>query len=95
MANFDETSGVVVCDCDFGRWWQTITDVNIEITKFDIAQRLTSKLCKCTITPKSINVKIDNKTIFEGELYGSVIADDSLWTIGKKKPVTPIPKSKS
>ncbi|WAQ98832.1 NUDC2-like protein [Mya arenaria] len=31
MSHFDETSGVIVCGTEWGRWWQTLEEVHVEV----------------------------------------------------------------
>ena len=62
MAHFDETSGVVSCKTDWGRWWQTMEDVCIEV---DLEEGTTAKFVQCQIKTKSIKVVVKGQTIIQ------------------------------
>ena len=62
MAHFDESSGVVSCKTNWGRWWQTMEDVCIEV---DLEEGTTSKLVQCQIKPKCIKVVVKGQIIIE------------------------------
>lgn len=62
MAHFDETSGVVPCETPFGRWWQTMEEVNIEIKS---TEPLSIKEVKCNIKSGSIECTIRGERILE------------------------------
>ena len=54
VSHFDEKSGIVPCETDWGRWWQNVDEVHVEITSFtglkakDIAICITPSSIKCT-----------------------------------------------
>lgn len=58
---FDERSGIVPCNTDWGRWWQTVDEVHIEVK---LSNRIKSKDTKVIITNQSITVKILEKILF-------------------------------
>lgn len=82
MANFDEKSGIIPCTTPWGKWWQTIEEVFIEVS---VADGTKTKEISIDINPKSIKVVVKGKELFSGNLFGTVHADEALWTLEDKK----------
>lgn len=82
--NFDERSGIVPCSTAWGRWWQTVAEVHVEV---NVPEGTKSKLIKVTVKPSHIKVVVLDEIIFEGPLFGVVRSDDSIWTLEDKKIV--------
>ncbi|XP_045203815.1 nudC domain-containing protein 2-like isoform X2 [Mercenaria mercenaria] len=82
MSNFDERSGVAACTTAWGRWYQTMEEVFIEV---NLEEGTSGRQVKVNITPKRLQVLVKGETIIEGELASSVKSDDSVWTIEDKK----------
>lgn len=59
---FDEKSGVVVCNTPWGRWWQTVQEVNIEV---DLPVGTRSKEITVSLKPTEIKCIVKNEVIFE------------------------------
>jgi len=82
ISHFAEKSGIVQCNTPWGRWWQTVYEVFIEVnlpegsTKTDVDVR---------IRPKFLEIIIKNQSIIKGDLYQPVIADETVWTIEERK----------
>ncbi|XP_005104541.1 nudC domain-containing protein 2 [Aplysia californica] len=84
MTHFDERSGVIPCKTEWGFWWQTMEEVFIEVASNQI---LNAKEVKCNIKPRAISLSIQGATVFQGDLYEPVHADDAVWTLEDKKMV--------
>ncbi|XP_045599088.1 nudC domain-containing protein 2 isoform X2 [Procambarus clarkii] len=80
--NFDERSGIVPCKVPWGRWWQTVAEVHTEV---DIPVGTKSKSIQVVVKPSHIKVVVLDKVIFEGQLFGVVRADETVWTLEDKK----------
>ncbi len=80
MSNFDEKSGVVYCKTPWGQWGQTIEEVFIEVDVTEANVR--AKEISCDIKPTSITVAIRGTVKFKGNLAGTVVRDESVWTLG-------------
>ena len=66
MAHFDDTSGVVSCNTDWGRWWQTMEDVCIEV---NLEEGTTARLVQCQIKPKTIKVVVKGNPVIEVHIF--------------------------
>lgn len=84
MGNFDEKSGVIYCNTDWGRWYQTIDEVVLEI---DCPQPTRGKEVFIDIKPKHLCCLIKGKLVLEGELCHSVVVDESIWSVEDRKLV--------
>ena len=62
MAHFDDTSGVVSRGTNWGRWWQTMDDVCMEL---DLEEGTPAKLVHCEIKPKHIKVVVKGQCLVE------------------------------
>lgn len=82
MSDFDERSGIVACETEWGRWWQTMDDVTVEI---DVLSGTKAKDIKCTIRPTWISVSVSGNIVFEGDLAKPIQPDDSVWTLEDKR----------
>ena len=80
MSNFDEKSGVVYCKTPWGQWGQTIEEVFIEIDVPEAGVR--GKDISCDIKTTSIAVSIRGNVKLKGTLSGTVVRDESVWTLG-------------
>ncbi|XP_052797031.1 nudC domain-containing protein 2-like isoform X2 [Mya arenaria] len=81
MSHFDETSGVIVCGTEWGRWWQTLEEVHVEV---DLPEGTKASMLRCTITNKTLNVLVRGEVKIKGNFPCLVKADDSVWTIDRK-----------
>jgi hypothetical protein len=61
MANFDEKSGVIPCNTPWGKWWQTIEDIFIEVL---VIEGTKSGEISIDIKHKSIKVVVKGKEVF-------------------------------
>lgn len=58
---FDEKSGIVPCNTEWGRWWQTVDELHIEVK---LSDSIKAKDVKLNITNSSISCQILGKTLF-------------------------------
>ncbi|XP_065203774.1 nudC domain-containing protein 2-like [Planococcus citri] len=78
VSHFDEKSGVVPCGTEWGRWWQNVDEVHVEIISF---KNLKAKDVSIKITPSTIKCSYLGEIILEGKLFRPVHADEAVWTI--------------
>lgn len=62
LSYFDEASGIVPCETNWGRWWQTVHTVFIDV---NLPEPLSKRDVSITIKPSSISVCLQNKIIIE------------------------------
>lgn len=67
---------------DWGRWSQTVSDVNIEV---DLQQGTKGREVKVDIRPSRISCTVRGSIVFQGKLFEKVIEDDSTWTLEDAK----------
>lgn len=60
MSHFDERSGIVAVDTPWGKWWQTISEVYIEIK---VKEGTRGKDVKINFTPSKLLVIVNGETI--------------------------------
>ena len=65
MTDFDERSGIVPCQTPWGKWWQTIDDVFMEIPVPDGTK---SKEIKVEFKPKYLKVVISGAILIDVSL---------------------------
>ncbi|XP_071452837.1 nudC domain-containing protein 2-like isoform X2 [Hetaerina americana] len=78
LSHFDERSGIVPCATPWGRWWQTVQEVNIEV---NIPNGTKSKEIKVKLSSNEIECLVMNQLVFKGKLFGVVRSDEMIWTI--------------
>ncbi|VDP23146.1 unnamed protein product [Soboliphyme baturini] len=78
MSNFDDIAGQAACKTPWGRWWQTIEEVFIEI---ELKEKTRGKDIAANISPMTIEFQFHDSTLLQGELSDKVIASESTWTI--------------
>lgn len=76
--HFDEKSGVVPSKTPWGSWAQTIDEVFIEV---HVPKGTKGREIICEIRPKSIKFILKGKEVFKGDLFGTVLADESTWVL--------------
>ncbi|XP_023344795.1 nudC domain-containing protein 2 [Eurytemora carolleeae] len=82
MASFEERSGIVSCTTDWGRWYQTVTDVTIEVI---LEQGTTGREVKVDLSPSRISCSVKGNIIFQGIFFDKIVEDESTWTIEDRK----------
>ncbi|XP_050416535.1 nudC domain-containing protein 2 [Patella vulgata] len=78
MTDFDERSGAVVVKTDWGQWFQSMEDLNIEI---NVPPNTKAKDIKCDIGNKHLSVDVHGNTIINGDLTEPIHTDDAVWTL--------------
>lgn len=62
MSHFDEISGIVACPTEWGRWWQTLEEVYVEI---NTGIEISAKKIECVIRTKHLRVAINGKVLID------------------------------
>jgi hypothetical protein len=62
LSHFDEKSGVVSFGTEWGRWWQNVHEVHIEV---NIPKNTKAKEVSVKVCPSEINCIVCNKTVFK------------------------------
>jgi len=75
---FDEKSGIIPCNTEWGRWWQTVDELHIEVT---LPVNTKSKDVEVRVTNSNVTCRVLGKTVFSGNLFRKVHADETVWTI--------------
>lgn len=66
MSNFDESSGEISCKTEFGRWYQTVGEIFVEVF---LPEKIASgKEINCVIKSSHLSLKVKNEKIFDGDL---------------------------
>ena len=81
-SHFDEKSGIVECKTEWGRWYQTVAEVVVEV---DLEPGTRGKDVDVTIQPNKLTCAVRQKEIFAGVPFDTVSEDDSIWTIEDRK----------
>jgi len=78
MANFEEKAGVNMHMAGEHQWCQTVDEVTVFI---EVDDHVRSRNINLSIKPKHLSVTINNHSVLDGELSGSVKPNESTWTI--------------
>ncbi|EGD81934.1 NudC domain-containing protein 2 [Salpingoeca rosetta] len=95
MSDFAERAGSVASSTPWGRWQQTIDEVEIVVDvpkgtrgrDVQVNFVTVATACHCGLLalvdmkPASIGVAVNKNPVMQGELLHSVIVDESTWTI--------------
>lgn len=79
---FDEKSGIVSSPTPWGKWSQTVEDVNIEI---NLEQGTKGKEVSVKLTTTSLDCSVRGNQIIKGNLCHRINTDESTWTIEDRK----------
>lgn len=60
--NFDERSGIIACVTPWGKWWQTVNEINIEV---EVPKGTKAKAIKISLKPRYISLLVSDQLIFE------------------------------
>ena len=60
--HFEEKSGIVHCQTEWGRWYQTVAEVVVEV---DLEEGTKGKEVKVDMAPNKLRVEVRGKVIFE------------------------------
>lgn len=78
MVDFEERSGIVSQETPWGRWYQSVTDVTVEV---NLTSGTRGREVQVDIQPSTIHCSVRGSQIFQGGLCETVLADESTWTI--------------
>jgi len=81
-SHFDEKSGVVACKTSWGKWYQTVDEVVLEI---DCEQGTRGKEIGIKIQSTNLSCTVKGKQLFDGKLLNCVIVDESTWSLEDRK----------
>lgn len=62
LSHFDERSGIVAAETPWGRWWQTVSEVFVEI---NIPPGTPGRDCKITIKPNYLECHVKDKELIK------------------------------
>lgn len=62
MSNFDERSGVAACVTEWGRWYQTMDEVYVEV---NLKEGTSGKQVKVNISPRQLHVIVTGETVLQ------------------------------
>jgi len=65
LSHFDEKSGVVSFNTEWGHWWQTVHEVHIEV---NLPKNTKAKDVSVKVCPNEINCIISKETVFKVQL---------------------------
>ena len=82
VSHFDEKSGIISAKTPWGRWYQTVAEVTIEV---EVENGTRGKDVKIDIKPSRISCFVKDKEIFKGKPFDVVVEDESTWTIEDRK----------
>ncbi|KAM8973173.1 nudC domain-containing protein 2 [Pelodytes ibericus] len=80
--DFDERSGIVPCLTPWGRWYQTMEDVFIEV---QVPSGTQAKQIQCKLGSRDITLVVQGKDVLKGKLFDSTISDEGTWTLEDRK----------
>ena len=74
-SHFDEKAGVAVCRTPWGRWYQTVGEVVVEV---DLEKGTRAKECWVTILPNQLTCTVRQKELFNvSKLYYFILKEDA------------------
>ncbi|KAJ9600785.1 hypothetical protein L9F63_001065 [Diploptera punctata] len=78
LSHFDEKSGFISFSTEWGRWWQTVHEVHIEV---NLPENTKAKNVSLKVTPREIDCVVHKNVIFKGRLFSTVHPNETVWTI--------------
>ncbi|NWR70821.1 NUDC2 protein, partial [Centropus unirufus] len=81
-APFEERSGLVPCATPWGRWYQTLEEVFIEV---QVPPGTRAKDVCCSLQSRRIALSVRGREVLQGKLFDSTITDEGTWTLEDKK----------
>uniref|UniRef100_A0A0B8RXY9 NudC domain-containing protein 2 n=1 Tax=Philothamnus irregularis TaxID=1899461 RepID=A0A0B8RXY9_9SAUR len=81
-APFEERSGLVSCATPWGRWYQTMEEVFVEV---NVPQGTRARDVECSLKSRHLALTVAGKEVFKGNLFDSTIADEATWTLEDQK----------
>ncbi|XP_016850529.1 nudC domain-containing protein 2 isoform X2 [Anolis carolinensis] len=85
-APFEERSGLVPCATPWGRWYQTMEEVFVEV---DVPQGTRAKEVQCSLQSRCLSLSVAGKEVLKGKLFDSTIADEATWTLENEYAADP------
>ncbi|NWX45470.1 NUDC2 protein, partial [Steatornis caripensis] len=80
--SFEERSGVVSCGTPWGRWYQTLEEVFIEV---QVPPGTRAKDVRCSLQSRHIALSVRGRDVLQGKLFDSTITDEGTWTLEDRK----------
>ncbi|XP_026552117.1 nudC domain-containing protein 2 [Pseudonaja textilis] len=81
-APFEERSGLVPCATPWGRWYQTMEEVFVEV---NVPQGTRARDVECSLKSRHLALTVAGKEVLKGNLFDSTIADEATWTLEDQK----------
>ncbi|NXR14711.1 NUDC2 protein, partial [Semnornis frantzii] len=81
-APFEERSGVVPCETPWGRWYQTLEEVFIEVR---VPPGTRAKDVSCSLQSRHIALSVRGQGVLQGKLFDSTVTDEGTWTLEDRK----------
>ncbi|XP_033923098.1 nudC domain-containing protein 2 [Melopsittacus undulatus] len=81
-APFEERSGVVPCGTPWGRWYQTLEEVFIEV---QVPPGTRAKDICCSLQSQHIALSVRGQDVLQGKLFDSTVTDEGTWTLEDRK----------
>ncbi|XP_028906865.1 nudC domain-containing protein 2 [Ornithorhynchus anatinus] len=82
--SFEERSGVVWCGTPWGRWYQTLDEVVVEVR---VPPGTRAQDIRCGLHSRHLALRLNGRHILQGKLFDSTIADEGTWTLEDRKMV--------
>ncbi|NXA32287.1 NUDC2 protein, partial [Eudromia elegans] len=81
-APFEERSGVVPCATPWGRWYQTLEEVFIEVR---VPAGTRARDVRCALRSRHVELAVGGEEVLQGKLFDSTVADEGTWTLEDRK----------
>ncbi|XP_065332323.1 nudC domain-containing protein 2-like [Cloeon dipterum] len=78
LSFYDMKGGFAPVKTEFGRWWQTVYEIHLEV---DLPPNTRGKECVVNITTTELSVQVRGETKLKGKLFGIIRPDESVWTV--------------
>uniref|UniRef100_A0ACB8EK50 NudC domain-containing protein 2 n=1 Tax=Sphaerodactylus townsendi TaxID=933632 RepID=A0ACB8EK50_9SAUR len=79
--HFEERSGLVPCATPWGRWYQTMEEIFIEV---NVPEGTRGRDVECSLQSRHLALAVVGKDVLKGKLFDSTIADEATWTLGQE-----------
>ncbi|KAL2299495.1 hypothetical protein Nmel_014156, partial [Mimus melanotis] len=83
-APFEERSGVVPCGTPWGRWYQTLEEVFIEVR---VPPGTRAKDVRCSLRSRHISLAVCGQELLQGKLFDSTVTDEGTWTLEDRQMI--------
>ncbi|XP_050440603.1 nudC domain-containing protein 2-like [Adelges cooleyi] len=78
MDIFGDSNLIVPCETEWGKWWQTLEEVHVEV---NVPKGTKSKEVKVDATNTDITCIVAGKTIFSGKLFKKIKGSELIWSL--------------